>query len=226
MLIQTLSAACLIAALQAPPAHGYHAHTARRRFISVDYARQFIYPMGFAKHPLQDFFGQQIDEVHLQSFQFRTHDQQTQITVPVFGHRGSAIGATIYPFGSSEGPTLALRGSIEKIPDIRAEFAGPAFAPVYTLTNGRAVDLSLGIDVGDRSPGWGLGSHAFLMGGAGRAFADERNGTRYFVEGGGGLSSGPFGVDLSVKYVRNMFTAPLTHVIYMIPVTVRGTLTF
>ena len=78
----------------------------------------------------------------------------------------------------------------------------------------------------DRSPGWGLGAHAFVIGGIGQITTDQLDGTRYFGEGGGGVTSGPFGVDISVKFTVNRFTTPVPHRIYMIPVSVRGTLTF
>jgi hypothetical protein len=80
--------------------------------------------------------------------------------------------------------------------------------------------------VSDRSAGWGLGSHAFVMGGVGRIRSDQRDGDRYFAEGGGGLSSGPIGVELSVKFAWNHFTEPVKHQFMTVPITVRGTLTF
>jgi hypothetical protein len=40
------------------------------------------------------------------------------------------------------------------------------------------------------------------------------------------VTSGPFGVDLTVKFTVNRFTTPVPHRIYMVPVTVRATLTF
>ena len=78
----------------------------------------------------------------------------------------------------------------------------------------------------DHAPGWGLGSHAFLGGGIGRIKSDARNGDRYFAEGGGGVSSGPIGVELSVKFAWNLFDDPVAHHFLTIPVTVRGTLSF
>jgi hypothetical protein len=48
----------------------------------------------------------------------------------------------------------------------------------------------------------------------------------YFGEGGGGIMFGPFGVDLSVKFVVNQFDLPVAHSVNMIPICVRGTLTF
>ena len=60
--------------------------------------------------------------------------------------------------------------------------------------------------VADRSPGWGLGSHAFVVGGVGTDQERLSDGDRYFAEGGGGLSSGPFGVELSVKFAWNHLT--------------------
>jgi hypothetical protein len=99
-------------------------------------------------------------------------------------------------------------------------------APVHALTNGRALDAAIGVEMSDRAPGWGLGSHAFLFGGVGHAQTDQVDGSRYFVEGGGGLTSGPIGVDLSVKFAVNRFDSPVTHRFYTIPVSLRGTLSF
>jgi hypothetical protein len=148
------------------------------------------------------------------------------VIVLEYGKRATAIGATVYPFGSSVGATLAVRGSIETVPDIRLAFTGPAPSPIYELTNGRATDIGIGLDMSDRAPGWGLGAHAFILGGVGRIQTDQLNGSRYFGEGGGGVTSGPFGVDLTVKFTVNRFTTPVPHRIYMVPVTVRATLTF
>jgi hypothetical protein len=229
MLIQTVSVMWLAASLaapHAPQAKNYKVAKARRHFISVTVEKQFIQPYSFASHPLADLLGQPVDEVHLQSFQYRTRDQQTLVNVLEYGKRATGIGATVYPLGSSVGATLAVRGSIESVPTIRLAFTGPAPSPTYELTNGRATDLGAGLEMSDRSAGWGLGAHAFILGGIGRLETDQMNGKRYWGEGGGGVMSGPFGVDISVKFTVNRFSTPVTHTIYMIPIIVRGTLTF
>jgi len=204
----------------------YRPKKARRHFISVSYEQQYVQPYSFRTHPLEDLLGQPVDEVHLQSFHYQTRDKQTLVTVNEFGNHGQAIGATIYPFGSSEGPTLALRGSISSLPDIHVTFTGPAPSPTYDLTNGRAYDIGAGLDMSDRAPGWGLGSHAFVIGGIGQVSTDQLDGKRWFVEGGGGVTSGPLGVDISFTYTVNTFDAPVSHSVRMIPIAVRGTLTF
>jgi len=227
----------MVAALTAPGATlapsrvegqtpAYRAAKARRHFISVTFEKQFVQPYSFGKHPLADLLGQPVDEVHLETFQYRSRDQRTLVNVLEYGKRATAVGATVYPFGSSVGATLAIRGSLESVPPIRVAFSGPAPSPVYELTNGRATDLGIGIDMSDRSPGWGIGAHAFILGGIGKIQTDQLDGTRYFGEGGGGVTSGPFGVDISVKFTVNRFKTPVPHRIYMIPVSVRGTLTF
>ena len=188
--------------------------------------RQFVQGYGFAKHPLGDLLGQEVNEVHLQSYQYITKDNQTQITVDDFGRRATAVGVMVYPLGSSQGPTLAVKGSLESIPDVRLSFSGPAPAPTYAMTGGRALDVGAGVDMSDRSPGWALGTHAYVIGGLGRAITDQMNGKRYFVEGGGGVMFGPLGFDVAFKYVTNMFTVPVDHSIRMIPISVRATLTF
>jgi hypothetical protein len=232
MLLQTLSAAWLVASMTLPPATApaqrdlYQPAKARRHFISVSYDWQYSHTLSFAKHPLEDLLGQPVSEARLESFQYRTADGQTLINVVEFRHPGNAVGVTVYPFGSSSGATLALRGSIEQLPELRLAFTGPAPAPVYVLTGGRALDAAIGVDMSDRAPGWGLGSHAFVFAGVGHAQTDQMDGSRYFLEGGGGLTSGPLGVDLSVKFAVNRFDAPVSHQFYTIPVSVRGTLSF
>jgi len=229
MLLQTVAAAWLMATLSTPAASQnsrYHAPQARRHFVSISYDWQYTQPMGFGAHPLEDLLGRRVSEAHLQSFNYRTEDGLTLIDVLEFSKRGQGIGVTIYPFGSSEGPTLAVRGSIEQLPAVRVTFDGPAPSSSYAFTNGRSYDVGAGVDVSDRSPGWGLGSHAFLLGGIGRAQADERDGRRYFAEAGGGLAVGPIGVDVSVKVAVNRFTLPVPHRFMTIPISVRGTLTF
>jgi hypothetical protein len=188
--------------------------------------RQFVQAFGFDKHPLRDLLGQQVNEVHLQPYQYITKDNQTQITVNEFGRRATAVGVIVYPLGSSEGPTLAVKGSVESIPNVRLSFSGPAPSPTYELTGGRALDVGAGIDMSDRSPGWGLGTHAYVIGGLGRATTDQMNGRRYFVEGGGGVTFGALGVDVAFKYVTSMFSLPVENSVRMIPISVRATLTF
>jgi hypothetical protein len=119
-----------------------------------------------------------------------------------------------------------LRGSYEPLPRIRVRFDGPAPLPAYDLRDGRALDAALGLVVADRSPGWGLGSHAFVAGGIGRATSSIGDGRRYFAEAGGGLGVGPLGVELAVKFARNRFSEPVPHTFLTIPVALRGTLSF
>jgi hypothetical protein len=231
MLFQTLGMASLIATLSAPvpaqaPPSGYYNQKARRHFVSISYDWQYTQAFGFGSHPLEDLLGQPVNEVHLETFHYRTQDGQTLVTVLEFSHPGQGIGLTVYPFGSSEGATLAVRGSIEQLPTIHLAFTGPAPAPTYAVTNGKAYDLGVGVDVADRSPGWGLGSHAFIMGGIGRARTDQGDGSRYFGEGGGGITIGPIGVDVSVKVAMNRFSVPVSHRFATMPISVRGTLTF
>jgi hypothetical protein len=229
MLIQTAAALWVAATLAAPAARPqpYEPAKPRRHFISFSYERQYIQPYSFRQHPLEDLLGQPVDEAPLEGIQYRTRDQSTTATVREYGKRADAIGVTLYPLGSSVGATLALRGSISGMPDIRVDFSGPAApAPAYELTGARAYDVGAGLEMSDRAPGWGIGAHAFVIGGIGRVEAQERDGRRYFVEGGGGVVSGPFGVDVAFKYTVNRFSLPVPHSIHMIPISVRGTLSF
>ena len=229
MLIQTASTLWLVASLATPPAQAtqpYKPAQARRHFISITVDKQFIQPYGFEKHPLEELLGQDVNEVHFESFQYRTADGRTTATVLEYGKDGMGIGATVYPFGASAGPTLAIRGSIESLPTIRVQIDGPSPVALYQLTGGRAMDVGAGIEMSDRAPGFGLGAHAFVLGGIGRVNTDLLDGRRYWVEGGGGVSSGPFGVDLSFKYAVNQFSEPVSHSVHMIPINLRFSLTF
>jgi hypothetical protein len=228
MLIQSAAVLCFAASLAAPApqARPYQPQKARRHFITLYAERQFVQGSGFDKHPLEELLGQEVNGVHLQSYDYRTKDTLTLVTVDDFGRRATAVGATVYPFGSSEGATLAIRGSLESIPDVRVSFSGPAPSPTYGLTGGRALDVGAGIDMSDRAPGWSLGTHAYVIGGVGRAITDQRNGTRYFVEGGGGVTFGALGFDIAFKYVTNNFTLPVDHSVRVIPISLRATLGF
>jgi hypothetical protein len=229
MSIQTLGVLALALAIAAPAAaqtQVYQPKKARKHFISLTLDRQFVQPYSFAAHPLEELLGQRVNEVHFQDHQYETQDGKTKVFVQEYGRRASGFGATVYPFGSSDGATLAIRASIESMPDIRVAFSGPAPSATYLLTGGRATDFGFGLEMSDRSAGWGMGGHAFILGGFGRARTDQMDGSRYFGEGGGGIMFGPFGIDLSVKYVVSRFDAPVSNTVHMIPICVRGTLTF
>ena len=220
----------LLALLLAPAAPAtaqtYAAASARRHFITISYDWHYTQPLHFADHPLGDLLRADVASAQFESYEYRTRDEATLIDVVEFSRRHQGATVTVYPFGMSTGATLALRGVIEPLPVIRLSFAGAAPFSTYTLTNARAFDAGAGVYVADRSPGWGLGSHAFVIGGIGRIRSDLGDGRRYFAEGGGGLSAGPLGVDLSVKFAWNRLLEPLEHRFVTIPITVRGTVTF
>jgi hypothetical protein len=199
---------------------------ARKHFVSISYDWQFTRPLHFAEHPLEDLLGRDVASAQRESFDYETRDGATQIDVLEFTRRTQGAGITVFPFGLSSGATLALRGSVERLPDIRIHFEGPAPVADYALTDGRALDAAIGVYMADRSPGWGLGSHAFIVGGFGRITSDLSDGSRYFAEGGGGLTVGPIGVELAVKFAWNRLEQPVEHRFFTVPLTLRGTLTF
>jgi hypothetical protein len=207
-------------------AQTYSAPRARRHFVTVSIDFLYNQPLHFATHPLEDLVGREVTSAQFEQFDYRTRDQAILIDVLEFKRRTRGAGLTVYPVGMSVGPALALRASFEDLPIVRIAFDGTGAPPSYAFNGGRAYDLGIGVYVADRSPGWGLGSHAFVLGGIGRIRGDERDGDRYFAEGGGGLSSGPIGVELAVKFAWNRFTEPVKHQFMTVPITVRGTLTF
>jgi hypothetical protein len=207
-------------------AQTYSVRKPRRHFVTISTDWLNTQPLHFLEHPLEDLVGRDVAAAQFQDYEYRTRDEAILIDVLEFKRRGRGKSITIYPFGLSVGPTLGLRGSIEDLPTIRVAFAGAGAPPNYTLAGGRAYDIAAAVYVADRSPGWGLGSHAFVGGGIGRITSDLSDGNRYFGEGGGGLSSGPLGVELSVKFALNHLTEPVDHKFLTVPITVRGTLTF
>jgi hypothetical protein len=218
----------LLVALSAADVAGQtrDARKPRRQFVSVSYDSFLTQPLHFERFPLQDLVGAPVAAAQLKAHDYETRDGSVLIDVLDFTRRGHGAGITLYPFGSSVGPTLALRGSVQELPDIRIAFSGPAAPQNYAFTGGRAYDLGAAIVVADRSRGWGLGSHAFAGGGAGRIRNATQRGDRLFAEAGGGLNSGPFGVELAVKFAWNHLTDPVNHHFITVPVSLRGTLTF
>jgi hypothetical protein len=198
----------------------------RKHFVTISYDWLYTHPLHFADHPLGDLLDTDVASTQFGEFEYRTRNEATFVDVVEFSNRQRGASLTVFPLGMSTGATLAVRGSIESLPVIRMTFVGPAPVSSYALTNARALDAGAGLYVADRAPGWGLGSHAFVVGGVGRITGDLGDGGRYFAEGGGGVSVGPFGVDLSVKFAWNRLTDPVEHRFLTVPITIRGSLTF
>ena|SRR5215210_3475761 len=224
---QPIILAIAVLALGAPAiAQDYSPRKPRRQFITISYDWMNTEPLHFANHPLVDLVGRPVAAAQNETYEYRTRDGQIQIDVIQFKKRNGGLSGTLYPFGFTTGTTVGLRGSIEELPDIQIAFAGTGAPAPYSLTGARAYDAGVGLFVADRSAGWGLGSQAFIVAGAGRIKADGREGNRVFAEGGGGLLVGPLGVQLAVKFAWNKIDDPVTHRFLTVPVTVRGTLSF
>jgi len=207
-------------------AETYQRRKARPHFVSVSVDSLYTEPLHFAEHPLADLLGREVASTQQENYEYRSRDDQTLIDVIEFSRRQRGFGVSLFPLGMNSGPTLMLRGSLEPLPQIQVAFDGPAPFSRYALTNARSLDGAVGLIMADRSPGWGLGSHAFVTGGIGRITSDLGDGSRYFAEGGGGLSVGPLGVELSVKFAWNSLSEPVEHKFLTIPVSLRGTVTF
>jgi len=207
-------------------AQTYAPRKARRQWVSVSTDWLRTQPLHFLEHPLQELVGRPVAAAQFQSYDYRTRDEAIQIDVLEFSREGRGASIAVYPLGLSVGPTLGLRLSRSDLPTIRVAFAGSGAPQNYTLEAARAYDFGAALYVADHSPGWGLGSHAFVGGGVGRIKSELSDGDRVFAEGGGGINSGPFGVDLSVKFAWNHLPGPVDHHFLTVPITVRGTLTF
>ena len=209
----------------AAAAQSYTPATARRQFVTFSYNWLYTLPLHFAEHPLEDLLGTPVGSAE-EPHDYRTRDGSTLIDVLEFKRPGQGIGVTVYPLGLSAGPTLGVRGTIENMPDIRIAFEGPGALDHYALTNAMAYDVGAGLYVADRSPGWGLGSYAFLLGGIGRITSDLGDGRRYFAEGGGGLQTGPIGFEISAKFGWNRLDDPTEHWFFTVPINMRATVSF
>jgi hypothetical protein len=207
-------------------AQTYQVPQPRRQFVTVSLDWLYTQPLHFAEHPLEDLLGTEVASAQQQAFDYETRDGNTRITVLEFKRRSQGGGVTVFPLGLRTGTTLGIRGSFEGLPDIRLTFEGAAPFSSYVLTNARAYDVGAGIFVSDRSAGWGLGSRAFVVGGIGRISSDLGDGRRYFAEGGGGLTSGPLGIELSVKFAWNKLHDPVEHQFFTVPISIRGTVSF
>jgi hypothetical protein len=207
-------------------AQTYNSQQPRRQFITVSIDWLNTEPLHFASHPLEDLVGREVAAAQREIYDYRTRDEQILIDVLEYGKRNTAMSVAVYPLGLSTGATLGIRGSIEQMPVIRIAFDGPGAPTPYAFTGGRAYDIGAGVYVADRSAGWGLGSMAFVVAGVGRIDADDNEGSRTFAEGGGGLTVGPVGVQLAVKFAWNRIERPVEHRFLTVPVTLRGTVSF
>jgi hypothetical protein len=198
----------------------------RRQFVTFSIDWMTTEPLHFSDHPLEDLVGRPVASTQNQEFEYQTRDEQIQIDVLEFRKRNRGVSLAVYPLGLSTGTTFGIRGSIEQVPTIRVDFEGSGAPLDYALTGATAYDIGGGLFIADRSPGWGLGSQAFIVGGIGRVRSDVQSGTRTFAEGGGGLVVGPFGIQLAVKFAWNRFEDPVEHTVLTIPITLRGTISF
>jgi hypothetical protein len=201
--------------------------TVRRQWITVSLDWLRTQPLHFENHPVEDLVGREVGESQRQTFDYESRDGLTRVDVIEFRRPGSGFGLTVYPLGMASGATLGVRVSAEDIPRIELRIDGPALVSSYLLEDARSLDLSIGVYVADRAPGWGLGSYAFVAGGFGRIRSDVfGRGPRYFAEGGGGLTVGPIGVVLAVKIARNELDAPVSHSFLTLPIVLRGQVSF
>ena len=217
-----LTLACAAPAVAQP----YTAAKPRPQFVTISIDFMNTEPLHFAEHPLEDLVGREVASTQNQEFEYQTRDEQIRIDVLEFRKRNRGVSAAVYPFGLSAGTTLGIRGSIEQLPTIRIHFDGAGAPADYVFSDGVAYDIGGGLFVADRSPGWGLGSQAFVIVGIGKISADGRDGSRTFAEGGGGLMVGPLGVQLAVKFAWNRLDDPVKHSFMTIPITLRGTISF
>jgi hypothetical protein len=222
-----LAALILLVTATGAAAQRYEAQASRRYFVSVGVDWLYTYPQDFEQYPLEALLGREVGTAWgLEPYHYFTRDGAITVDVLEFRRRNRGAGITVFPFGSRQGATLALRGAIEQLPTVRLAFAGAEAPGDYALTRARAYDVAAVVHVADRNTGWGLGTYAFLGGGGGRIRSDIGDGDRYFGEAGGGVNFGLLGAELSVKMAMNRMAQPVEHRFWTVPVTLRGTLNF
>jgi hypothetical protein len=222
-----LAAIVVFASATAAGAQQYEPPRPQRYFVSIGADWLYTFPQDFEKYPLEALLGRDVATAWgLEPYDYYTRDGEITLDVLEFRRRNRGAGITIFPFGSRTGATIALRGSLEQLPDIRLTFEGADAPGDYSLTSARAYDAGAVVHVADRNAGWALGTYAFIGGGAGRIRSSLGHGTRYFGEAGGGFNLGPVGAELSVKMAMNRMALPVEHRFWTVPVTLRGTLTF
>ena len=225
-LLATILTLATIAVAAPADAQPYATPKPRRQFVTVSLDWMNTEPLHFADHPLEDLVGRPVASTQGEAYEYHTRDEQIRIDVLEFRKRNRGVSAAVYPLGLSTGTTLGIRGSVEQMPTIRIDFDGVDAPGDYALVDATAYDIGAGLYVADRSAGWGLGSQAFVIGGIGRIRGEGRDGSRTFAEGGGGLTVGPLGVQISVKFAWNRLDDPVEHSFLTVPITVRGTVSF
>lgn len=198
----------------------------RRQFVTISIDNFRTQPLHFGTWPVRDLVGRDVAAAQREFYDYRSRDELTTVDVVEFKKAGRGFGVTVYPFGLATGSTLGVRVSREGLPLVRLAINGPANVGSYTLADAYAIDASGGLYVADRSPGWGLGSHAFVAGGAGVIRSSLGDGRRIFAEGGGGLNVGPIGVQLAVKFALNRLDTPVAHQFLTVPVSLRASVSF
>ena len=185
-------------------------------------------PLHLKEAPFEQLTGRELGSSQRKDWDYESRGDGglTQVDVLEYQRRSRGFGLAVYPFGSSTGPTLMVKGSLENLPSFSARFDGPSNVSSYELIDATAWDVGAGVIVADRSPGWGLGSHAYIIGGMGRLDSAHGSGSRVFGEGGGGLSVGPVGVEISMKFAYNKLKNPIDHGFYTVPITLRATFGF
>jgi hypothetical protein len=223
---RTLALAAAVALALPAAVHAQSGPRPRRQFIAVSFDNFHTQPLHFDNWPIEQLVGRDVAEAQRQSYEYRSRDERTTIDVVEFKRRGRGFGVTVYPFGMATGAALAVRVSREELPVVRLNISGPSHVSRYALTDARAYDASVGLYVSDRAPGWGLGSHAFVAGGAGLVRAGLGDGQRLFAEAGGGLTVGPIGVQLAIKVAVNRLADPVEHRFLTVPVGLRASVSF
>ena len=172
-LVIVVSALAVLAGAWPASAQTYSVQKPRRQFITVSYDWLYTQPLHFGEHPLEDLVGQDVAAAQFEDFDYRTRDGAILIDVLEFKRRGHGAGVTRVSVRPERGRRRWGCGAASRICRSSASpFPAPARRRRTPSPARGPYDVSAAIFVADRSPGWGLGSHAFVGGGIGRIKSD------------------------------------------------------
>lgn len=200
----------------------------RKQFITFYIQRSQISPLHFKELTLDKLAGTELPfNYESGPDRYRSEDGSITVTGTRFSGNTKGVGVMLYPFGVSNNTTLVVKAGYETLPDIRFRLNFPDKQESYELINGRSRDFGLGVTSGGRNQGWwGMGARSFLIIGKGWITEQHGNGSRYFVEAGGGISFGVIGVDIVFGVNENRILKPRPYKFYTVPMGLRATLSF
>src|SRR5688572_27338424 len=122
---------------------------ARKQWFAVSTDWSNMMPLHLKESPFEQLAGRELGTSQRKDWDYESRGDGglTQVDVLEYQRRARGFGLAVYPFGSSSGPSLMLKGSLENLPTFRARFDGPSNVNSYELVDAKAYDLGAGVIV-------------------------------------------------------------------------------